>query len=1564
MKPETKLGTGLQSCKFLPETCRIAGLSPVSQNMINLFLFLLVFSSFLLNGHVEKAPSFQEFLSNQTVYQSIDVIKGEYCDPPGSNCSYTYQDHPYLRKKLVVRREQLENRYLALEYYSDPLLDIQLGKVKALYAPAGSDPSPILLRQFKYAAGATEVLNTKQGKTIYRYSPDQKLTAIEDYLDESGAPYRIKRFYWQQDRLVSTSLEGQQGIAFCCCYEYNSQGQRVKETLYGNLSGQCSASLKIQDNGAPVKNGIESYSKTYTYSADLLLMEEQGEQGGWLRYAYDSVKRLIAKYTGDASGILIRQFYEYNPQGFLIKEIVDDGCQMDVDDLTDVTERRIVAMDCYHSAAAAPQVFEERCLNFQTGNEELLKKSISQISPQGRVLRQEVFDSLENLACPLEYAYDSAGHVAKVANGDGTFIHYGYDLCGNQVKAYDSSSGTETLAVYDFMNRKIKQVLKQKGELDQTSGVRYDYEGNRIASSDSGGNETLYAYDALNRLIRVEQPCTSFEAVPITQYTHDIQDCIVSVVDPNGHKTVKEYNARGKPSAIFYPDGTHEKFTYNLDGSLFQQTGKNGDTLSYQYDSLGRCVKATVADCYGTVIDETIHQYDPFHLRRTQKGDGETIDYFYDAAGREILQLKQNYRVETFYDSMGRVQAKKEWYGPEESSFILTRSVYDAQGKISEVVVEDAYGNQMKQLQNKMGAEDGVNKAYVINQRGQRVLQKWAVNASGISTHILLDPFDRVEIIEKKDPMGLTFEREELCYDPAGNKIRHIYSALKDGKIAPMFTVGWVYGPMQRIEEKWEQAPCGDKKSTKYLYGNGVLAEIIKPDGTCLKQTFDHRSRLLSIESTDRTIHYCFHYDAQGRLVKSTDLIRQAACERYFEADKNPAGELLQNGLKIGCAYDQLGRRTALFLPDQTSCSYEYEGLYLKAVCRRGIDHQERYRHEYSAYDDQGYPLEAQLIGNLGKVAYERGSAVPLKKIESPYWSAAILEEEHGNPCAIRGADPLGSFHFDFSYDAGNQVTREIGEFLHTFTYDTLKNRVAKDNQCCSYNPLNQLIHAGEASYVYDPNGNPVQKKAAGIILETYSYDAFNRLVEVVFPGKTKLNFHYDPFHRRVAKEKCIWHAASAAWELEEKVSYIYDGMNEIGLVDSEGHIQELRVLGAGFGAEIGAAIAIELKSEIFAPIHDLRGSVAMLVDIATKKPAEFYRFSAFGEEKIFDSQCLEVPASALGNPWRYQSKRSDAETGLIFFGRRYYAPMSGRWISPDPLGFVDGANLYAFTLNNPLYYSDFYGLASFFETCKTLFNRTFDSLSKPFMPFIDAMGNMTRKAFLSFSEVILGKGFMETTVYHKYDCYYDVYGQGEVADNVRVTMINGMMSEYDYVVENIRLLSESHGNVNVHYIYLATYGKLFDVFRALPIKLGYISPYAYDLAALWRKLIDEMGGIEAGGTIVHYAHSIGGTETGLALKLLSSEEQKMIQVYTFGSATMVSKDSCQYLANFVSVRDGVCLFDPFGYIKGIFSAKSPVSFVGTFKGYPLIDHYFMSESYQQIWSNMGKSFVSMYGML
>ena len=149
---------------------------------------------------------------------------------------------------------------------------------------------------------------------------------------------------------------------------------------------------------------------------------------------------------------------------------------------------------------------------------------------------------------------------------------------------------------------------------------------------------------------------------------------------------------------------------------------------------------------------------------------------------------------------------------------------------------------------------------------------------------------------------------------------------------------------------------------------------------------------------------------------------------------------------------------------------------------------------------------------------------------------------------------------------------------------------------------------------------------------------------------------------------------------------YLYQGDNEIGAFDLNDKPIQLRILGVGKGAEIGSAVCLEIDSKSYMPIHDHNGNVMVLMDLEGKL-VQSYGYTAFGEENL-----QEPPLS----PWRYSSKRVDEETGLVYFGRRYYDTQLGRWITPDPKGFGDGPNLYAYVHNSPLFHFDLYGLEDY----------------------------------------------------------------------------------------------------------------------------------------------------------------------------------------------------------------------------------------------------------------------------
>jgi len=79
------------------------------------------------------------------------------------------------------------------------------------------------------------------------------------------------------------------------------------------------------------------------------------------------------------------------------------------------------------------------------------------------------------------------------------------------------------------------------------------------------------------------------------------------------------------------------------------------------------------------------------------------------------------------------------------------------------------------------------------------------------------------------------------------------------------------------------------------------------------------------------------------------------------------------------------------------------------------------------------------------------------------------------------------------------------------------------------------------------------------------------------------------------------------------------------------------------------------------------------------------YTYEAFG--------ALIAQSGSVVNPYQFQTKQFSASTGFNHFGFRSYNPTVGRFTTADPLGFVNGPNLYAYVGNNPLNWIDPWGL-------------------------------------------------------------------------------------------------------------------------------------------------------------------------------------------------------------------------------------------------------------------------------
>ncbi len=81
------------------------------------------------------------------------------------------------------------------------------------------------------------------------------------------------------------------------------------------------------------------------------------------------------------------------------------------------------------------------------------------------------------------------------------------------------------------------------------------------------------------------------------------------------------------------------------------------------------------------------------------------------------------------------------------------------------------------------------------------------------------------------------------------------------------------------------------------------------------------------------------------------------------------------------------------------------------------------------------------------------------------------------------------------------------------------------------------------------------------------------------------------------------------------------------------------------------------------------------------------YEYGPFGEPLTITGYLT------ANNPFRFSTKYTDEETGLLYFGYRYYNPSMGRWINRDLAGETGGGNIYGFVGNQPNGGKEYLGL-------------------------------------------------------------------------------------------------------------------------------------------------------------------------------------------------------------------------------------------------------------------------------
>jgi RHS repeat-associated protein len=225
-------------------------------------------------------------------------------------------------------------------------------------------------------------------------------------------------------------------------------------------------------------------------------------------------------------------------------------------------------------------------------------------------------------------------------------------------------------------------------------------------------------------------------------------------------------------------------------------------------------------------------------------------------------------------------------------------------------------------------------------------------------------------------------------------------------------------------------------------------------------------------------------------------------------------------------------------------------------------------------------------------------------------------------------------------------------------------------------NNVNQIVNSTgpERVYTHDDDGGMTQGHTPEGYAFTATYDAEGRLTSIEYEDsgsvlhRTEYTYGGDSLLYQIRK-------------LEDGVETSVRRIIRAGFLpiqERDGNNQVVReyVWGIDMGGGIGGLLAMREGGADYYYLYDGKGNVTALTDSSGTVVAT-YSYDPFG--------VLMEKTGTLDQPFRFSTKRYDEDTGLSYYGFRFYSASLGRWITRDPLGEAGGINLYGFVGNNAI---------------------------------------------------------------------------------------------------------------------------------------------------------------------------------------------------------------------------------------------------------------------------------------
>ncbi|EKP1751915.1 RHS repeat protein, partial [Escherichia coli] len=886
------------------------------------------------------------------------------------------------------------------------------------------------------------------------------------------------------------------------------------------------------------------------------------------------------------------------------------------------------------------------------------------------------------------YRYDDTGRVTEQVNPEG--LDYRFEYGQDRVTITDSLNRREVL--YTEGEGGLKRVVKKEHADGSITRSEYDEAGRLKAQTDAAGRRTEY------RL-------------------HMASGKLTSVILPDGRTVRYGYNSQRQVTSVTYPDGLRSSREYDEKGRLTAETSRSGETTRYSYDDPASELPTGIQDATGSTKQMAWSRYG--QLLAFTDCSGYTTRYEYDRYGQQIaVHREEGISTYSSYNPRGQLVSQKDAQGRE------IRYEYSAAGDLTATISPD--GKRSTIAYDKRGRPVSVTEGGLTRSMGYDAAGRITVltNENGSQSTFRYDPVDRLT-----EQRGFDGRTQRYHYDLTGK--------LTQSEDEGLITL-WHYDASDRITHRTVNGDPAEQWQYDEHGWLTTLSHTSEGHRVSVHYGYDDKGRLTGERQTVENPetgellwqHETKHaYNEQG-------LANRVTPDSLPPVEWLTYGSGYLAGMKLGgtplveYTRDRLHRETVRSFGSRagSNAAYELTSTYTPAG-------QLQSQHLNSlVYDrDYGWNDNGDLVRISGPRQTREYGYSATGRLESVRTLAPDLDIRipyATDPAGNRLPDPelhpdstltawpdnriAEDAHYVYHYDEYGRLTektdriptgviRTDDERTHHYHYDS-QHRLVFHTRIQHGEPL------VESRYLYDPLGRRMAKRVwrrerdltgwmslsrkpeetwygwDGDRLTTVQTDT-TRIQTVYQPGSFAPLIRIETDNGEREKAQCRSLAEKIQQEGSEDGHGVVFPAELVGLLDRlEGEIRANCVSSESRQWLAQCGLTVERLAAQIEPVYlperkihlyhcDHRGLPLALIseDGNTAWSAEYDEWG---------NQLNEENPHHLHQPYRLPGQQYDKESGLYYNRHRYYDPLQGRYITPDPIGLRGGWNMYQYPLN------------------------------------------------------------------------------------------------------------------------------------------------------------------------------------------------------------------------------------------------------------------------------------------